>query len=220
MNIAAIAMSAMLFTTTVNVNSNVIALSNIPTHYIAPAEFGVPTNYVPPKYVSINIATPLSAEPIELVYLDVKLSKELQEHIYNEWDRLNCKKYLSKEEFLSIITAIIQWESGFDASNSNGKCHGLMSIMTLSENTMMAWGIEDLLDPYDNITAGIHCFLNGCDWALENYGSEQMIEHALLRYNLGEHEAEKYLSNHDAYNRTYVQNVMGSMNKYMGELNG
>lgn len=179
----------------------------------------VPTYYDPPsKIVSINVAQSEKIEN-ERQYLDISLSEQLQEHICNEWVAQEGENYLNQEEALSIIAAIVQWESGFNASNSNGKCHGLMSIMTLTESTMEAWGIKDLLDPYDNITAGIHCFLNGCRWALENYGSEQIIEHALLRYNLGEHEAKKYLSNHDAYDHTYVQNVMGSMNKYMGELN-
>ena len=156
------------------------------------------------------------------VYFDCPLSNELQDHIYNEYLRQGFSEWCYADEFMTLIISIIQWESGFNADNTNGKCHGLMSVSTLNDGTMKAWGITDLMDPYQNITAGIHCFKNAYDWALHDPSrfwhkecSSFIDGYALLAYNKGRDGARNFLFDHNVFESDYVNNIVDSSKKYL-----
>lgn len=161
-----------------------------------------------------------------LMYLDCPLSRELQDYIRELYWGLDFDIwYNSPEEFLALIAAIIQWESGFNANNSNGKNHGLMSVATLSDETMNVWGIKDLMDPFDNVTAGARCLRNILrDWvsgkpdAMHSSFVDRCFGYPLLAYNLGRKGASKYLESHNLEDFEYFNNVYGSYTKNIQEL--
>ena len=93
-----------------------------------------------------------------------KLSIDLQNHIYN----------LCVENGVSfpIIMSIIEKESGFNASASNGVCIGLMQLHS-------AYNSGDLYNAYHNTELGIKLIGR----LITNYGLEQ----GLVYYNCGEY---------------------------------
>ena len=93
-----------------------------------------------------------------------KLSIDLQNHIYN----LCTENGVS----FSIIMSIIEKESGFNASASNGVCIGLMQLHS-------AYNSGDLYDAYHNTELGIKLIGR----LVTNYGLEQ----GLVYYNCGEY---------------------------------
>lgn len=93
-----------------------------------------------------------------------KLSIDLQNHIYN----LCVENGVS----FSIIMSIIEKESGFNASASNGVCIGLMQLHS-------AYNSGDLYDAYHNTELGIKLIGR----LVTSYGLEQ----GLVYYNCGEY---------------------------------
>lgn len=93
-----------------------------------------------------------------------KLSIDLQNHIYN----LCTENGVS----FSIIMSIIEKESGFNASASNGVCIGLMQLHS-------AYNSGDLYDAYHNTELGIKLIGR----LVTTYGLEQ----GLVYYNCGEY---------------------------------
>lgn len=93
-----------------------------------------------------------------------KLSVDLQNHIYNL-----CVE--NGVEF-SIVMAIIEKESGFNSSASNGVCVGLMQLHS-------SYNAGDLYDPYHNTTLGIQLIGR----LVTTYGLSQ----GLVYYNCGEY---------------------------------
>ena len=187
----------------------------IPDEWFGPTEMTVEIPSDEPPEQSMEEENVVLHAP---VYFDCPLSHELQDHIYKEYVKQGFNYY--PEEFMGLIISIIQWESGFNADNSNGKCHGLMSVSTLTDKTMEAWNVVDLMDPYDNITAGIHCFRNAREWAEKYIMSDPsediaVTERALLAYNLGRDGASKFLTCNKTYDSEYVYNVMCTFKKYM-----
>lgn len=160
------------------------------------------------------------------VYFDIPLSEEIQDHIYRECVNIIGSEYLGDMIYLpAVITAIIKWETGFNPDNTNGKNHGYMSVATLKQETMDAWGIKDLMDPYDNITAGIHCFKNALDWAFSDCagitkGPDDLVIAALIRYNKGSKGAQKLISenpNDGFFGSKYARKVYDTHSYLIGE---
>ena len=82
----------------------------------------------------------------------------------------------------AIVFAMIQKESGFDASavGDNGASLGLMQIQSRwHSGRMEKLNCNDLLDPYQNVTVGIDFLAE----LLERYDGD--IEKALTAYNRG-----------------------------------
>ena len=107
-------------------------------------------------------------------YFDVPLEEELQDHIFAlcEDARIDPK----------LVMAIIQKESTFDAEaiGDRGRAQGLMQVQERWHfDRIEELGVTDLLDPYQNVTVGIH-FLEELIWL--GGGS---IEWALMAYNGG-----------------------------------
>ena len=113
-------------------------------------------------------------------YFDVPLERELQDHIFAlcEDARIDPK----------LVMAIIQKESTFDAGaiGDRGRAQGLMQVQERWHfDRIEELGVTDLLDPYQNVTVGIH-FLEELIWL--GGGS---IEWALMAYNGGHGLANK-----------------------------
>lgn len=118
--------------------------------------------YIEPIVVNTTIQT---TQAVAVGYKQVdKLSLDLQNHIYN----LCVENGVS----FSIIMSIIEKESGFNASASNGVCIGLMQLHS-------AYNSGDLYDAYHNTELGIKLIGR----LVTNYGLEQ----GLVYYNCGEY---------------------------------
>ena len=118
--------------------------------------------YIEPIITSATIQT---TQAVAVGYKPVdKLSIDLQNHIYN----LCVENGVS----FSIIMSIIEKESGFNASASNGVCVGLMQLHS-------AYNSGDLYDAYHNTELGIKLIGR----LVTNYGLEQ----GLVYYNCGEY---------------------------------
>ena len=118
--------------------------------------------YIEPTIVNTTIQT-TQADAIGYKPVD-KLSIDLQNHIYN----LCVENGVS----FSIIMSIIEKESGFNASASNGVCIGLMQLHS-------AYNSGDLYDAYYNTELGIKLIGR----LVTTYGLEQ----GLVYYNCGEY---------------------------------
>lgn len=107
-------------------------------------------------------------------YYNVPLNKKLQRHIYKL-----CKKY-EVEDKVSLIMAVVEQESDFNAkAKSTTNDYGLMQInKTNFPELEEKLGITNMLNPYQNIHAGIY-ILSGHLKNTEN------IHKSLMCYNMG-----------------------------------
>ena len=138
-------------------SSPVIEVEIVPiTTQIKAIETAIVTN--PPETQIIKAIEAVGYRPID------KLTIELQNHIYNL-----CVE--NGVEF-SIVMAIIEKESGFNSSASNGVCIGLMQLHS-------SYNAGDLYDPYHNTTLGIQLIGR----LVSSYGLSQ----GLVYYNCGEY---------------------------------
>ena len=120
-------------------------------------------------------------EPV--LYFDVPLSEDLQDHIFRE-----CEKYNIDP---AIVVSIIKKESSFRdyVMGDNGNSYGLMQINKKWHVTRMKkLGCTDLLDPYQNVTVGIN-------YLAELIGKGKSIEWALMAYNGGPSYANRMEAN-------------------------
>jgi hypothetical protein len=118
--------------------------------------------YIEPSITNTTIQT---TQEVAVGYKPVdKLSIDLQNHIYN----LCVENGVS----FSIIMSIIEKESNFNASASNGVCIGLMQLHS-------AYNSGDLYDAYHNTELGIKLIGR----LVTTYGLEQ----GLVYYNCGEY---------------------------------
>ena len=115
---------------------------------------------------------PVIEEP-SVVYFDVPLSEDLQDHIFAECEVRGIDP--------AVIIAMIERESRFDADaiGDSGRSYGLMQIQPKWHSARMEkLGCDDLLDPYQNVTVGI-------DLLAELIGRGKGVEWALMAYNGG-----------------------------------
>ena len=106
-------------------------------------------------------------------YFDVPLSENLQDYIFRV-----CKSYDIEPE---IVIAVIWKESSYRASvmGDNGNAYGLMQIQPRwHKERMKKLGVDDLLDPYQNVLVGI-------DYLAELYHNNGSMKWALMAYNGG-----------------------------------
>ena len=113
-------------------------------------------------------------------YFDVPLDYELQDHIFALCEDARIDP--------AIIIAMIERESMFtvDVIGDNGRAQGLMQVQERWHyDRMDELGVTDLLDPYQNVTIGIH-FLEELIWH-----GDGSLEWALMAYNGGHGLANK-----------------------------
>lgn len=133
-----------------------------------------------PPETMITISAPEMESPqIEKIY-DVELDGGLQEYIIEV-----CDEYGFEPE---LILAIIQVESGFDASAiSKTNDYGLMQINKCNhQGYEKLLGVTDFLDPKQNILAGVYMLASLRD----DYGCNTE-DKMLMAYNLGIGKARK-----------------------------
>lgn len=106
----------------------------------------------------------------EVVYFDVPLSEDLQDHIFD-----TCRDYNVDP---ALVMAVIDKESDFDidASGDYGRSQGLMQVQPQwFGEQMAAHGFDNLMDPYQNVVIGTEYLADlmdqgrGENWALMAY---------------------------------------------------
>lgn len=138
-----------------------------------------------------------SGEPVNSevnYYYDVPLDIELQRHIDN----------LCQSEGIdtALVLAVIEQESNYNchAVGDGERSKGLMQIQQQwHEGRMQRLGVEDLMDPYQNIEVGV-------DILSDLLEKEKGTEWALMAYNGGEALANKNSSM--GITNEYAQSVM------------
>lgn len=173
---------------------------------------GVSLAVVPPAASLDNpyYAITLTEEISSYNYYDVDLSSEIQEYIADECFRQFETTDIGEYHLPLVIINLIRWESGFDKNNDNGKCCGLMSVTyNLSDSIIEAEQIDDLLNPQQNIRAGIHILKNKYDEissSSRNYSDKEIISFILEAYHTGLN-LEDY---HTSKKYKYVTNILES----------
>lgn len=134
---------------------------------------------IPEEPVEEEIVEPVESFESEVVYFDVPLSEDLQDHIFEV-----CESYGVDP---AVIIAMIGKESTYraDTIGDNGNSYGLMQIQPRWHQARIdRLGVTDLLDPYQNVVVGINYFAE-----LLGYG--QGLEWSLMAYNGGISYANK-----------------------------
>ena len=133
-------------------------------------------------------------EPVQ--FYDIALPIDLQAYTY----AMCC--YYEIPDYYELALAVMQCESGFDSTSiSSTGDYGLMQI----NNSNFEWlesnlGLYDMLDPLQNIQAGVYILSN----ALKEYGAINM---ALMCYNMGSTKA-KELWSEGIYSTEYTEKVI------------
>ena len=137
-----------------------------------------PSNTPKPTPTPTQKPTETPTQPT-YIYLDIPLSKDLQEYTYKQCD-------YDRELYL-LVMAIMQTESGFKANSVGIDGHdlGLMQIRDCNlEALEEKFGSIDLMNPYDNIKCGVS-MIKGL------YKKYEYKNLALMAYNCGEAGAKK-----------------------------
>lgn len=143
---------------------------------------------------------------LDFVPLDVSLDVDIQEFVY----------YLSAGYNIdfTLVMALMQHESNFrvDVVSSTDD-YGLMQINRCNhEYLTKTLGIEDFLDPYENIRAGMFTLRK----LFERYQDTNMV---LMAYNMGEDGAAR-LWKKGIYNTNYTDRILTIQQQFSAELEG
>lgn len=129
-----------------------------------------------------------------VVYYDVPLSEDLQNHIFELCGRYEIEPV--------IVIAMIGKESSYDADivGDNGRAFGLMQIQPRwHEERIESLGVSDLLDPYQNVLVGI-------DYLAELFDMGNSLEWTLMAYNGGFAHADRHIGRGTV--SEYVEDVL------------
>lgn len=161
-----------------------------------------PTPIIEPKQVTIQ-TKPLEKEP-QTPYIDIPLSKDLQDYIFEQ-----CN-HDYELHFLTI--SVIKAESCFNPKSVSPDGHdiGLMQIRDCNISYLSKkLGAVDLYNPYDNVKCGIYMLSNLYEkWEYKNL--------ALMAYNFGEEGARK-LWRKGIYSSEYSRKVTEYYKNYVEE---
>lgn len=146
------------------------------------------------------------AAPTPPSYLDVPVDKDLQDFIWSM-----CCDYDVEDHYV-LIYAIMRQESNFKSDViSATNDYGLMQINISNHgNLSQRLGINDFLDPYQNVQAGIYMIAN----ALHRYGS---VSDALMAYNLGGGGASKLWSQ-GIHSTNYSRSVLSYYEQFTEDI--
>ena len=143
------------------------------------------------------------AEKTHPVYFDIPLSHDLQDYTFEV-----CREFDFAQP--EIIFALMETESDFNPEAiSFTSDYGLLQINPVNLgwlNTQL--GITDLLDPEQNIRAGVYMI----DQLMDKYTNPHM---ALMAYNMGEYGALEYW-NAGIFHSDYSDQVMASAKELSG----
>jgi membrane-bound lytic murein transglycosylase MltF len=139
-------------------------------------------------------------------YLDVPVDEELQQYIWSL-----CCAYDIEEHYV-LIYAMMYRESSFRShliSATND--YGIMQINKCNHKSLSnKLGIDDFLDPYQNVHAGIYMIAN----LIHKYGN---VNDALMAYNMGDAGAAK-LWRRGVHTTSYVERVLATYNQYSEDI--
>lgn len=136
--------------------------------------------------------------------LDVPLDPAIQNHIKTVCDEYNVP--------FELVVAVIYVESGFDPSavSAHGD-YGLMQVSSINHGWLSdELGITDFLDPYQNITAGVHIL------AQKIRESDGEFTTALMKYNRGDAVALEQMAN-GIFSTDYTDKVLTKYYEYIRE---
>ena len=132
---------------------------------------------------ALEATIPETTQLVEAVlYFDVPLSEELQDHIFRLCDERGIDP--------AVIIAMIFQESTYNSSaiGDNGNSYGLMQIQPRwNQARMDELNCHDLLDPFQNVTVGIDI--------LGDYLTQGSLEWSLMAYNGGPSYASNNVAN-------------------------
>lgn len=169
----------------------------------APPVYGTRDGHV---YVSVSASDwDIRGAGAAFVPLDCGLSEELQEYTY-----FLCKAYYLD---YPLVMAVMNQESNYRTKvvSADGHDFGLMQIRDVNnESLQKAIGVSDMLDPYQNIHAGIF-ILRGL---FERYDDPARV---LMCYNCGEYGAS-VLWEKGITETEYVRKVFATADKYAAEI--
>lgn len=136
--------------------------------------------------------------------LECGLDAEVQEFLF-----YLCKGY--NIDF-SLMMGLIQEESNFDSNMiSQTNDYGLMQINKVNHQWITEKiGINDFLDPYQNIRAGCYVIRK----LFEKYKDPEMV---LMAYHFGEHGAST-LWNQGVYSSKYSQTILKYQKTYTEQI--
>lgn len=151
---------------------------------------------VPPPQIEVEeVSRGVAREQIPIY--DIPLEPALQRHIYNV-----CKEYDIVDHY-ELVLKLIKQESNYVPDVISNGNYGLMQINHIHLDWIAsALGYSDMLDPYQNVVAGI-CILSGC---LKDYEDPHM---ALMVYNKGRAGA-KNLWNNNIYTTNYTISIIST----------
>lgn len=173
---------------------NCLALENEVVESYAVSESEANFDVVVEEIAEPIVEEVIEVEEPEVVYFNVPLEEELQDHIFKLCEERGIDP--------SIIVAMIYRESSFRKSiiGDNGRSYGLMQIQPRwHQKRMEELGCTDLLDPYQNVTVGIDIFADLVD-------EDKSIEWALMAYNGGCAYANRKLTQGSVSN--YVKAIL------------
>lgn len=159
----------------------------------------VTESLVEPVEAIVEPVQPIMEVP-ETVYYDVPLSTALQDHIFELCEDAGIDP--------TIIIAIIEKESMFDVDivGDNGRALGLMQIQSRWHyDRMTELNCHDLLDPFQNVTVGIH-------FVEELFTYSDSIEWVLMAYNGGPAYANRKVAAGEV--STYASMVLEKAGRY------
>lgn len=134
-------------------------------------------------------------------YFDVPLSKELQDYIFVKANEFSMP--------VELVFALIDVESNFNANViSKTNDYGLCQINIINHEWLKnELGLDNMLDPYQNVTAGIYMFSKH----LKNMNGD--VNLAAMCYNCGSSGAKK-LWNQGIYSTSYSRKLNDTYESY------
>lgn len=148
-------------------------------------------------------AAPLDYDRVAAPLYQIDLSDNLQEYTYTMCQVYDCVDYYP------LMLAVMWKESNFDAAaQSSTGDFGLMQINKCNHEALReALGVDDFLDPEDNIQSGVY-LLSGL---LAKYGDTHK---ALMAYNMGPGGAQKCWDR-GIYRSNYSKDVLSKLDKIL-----
>lgn len=141
--------------------------------------------------------TPVTVHEDVYATFDVPLDYDLQVYIIQTCEELNIDA--------AVVMAMIFYESSYqaDAIGDGGNSVGLMQIQERwHKERMERLDVDNLLNPYQNVTVGIDLLAE----LLDEYNGN--VEMALMAYNAGRSGADQYWFSKGEYSNDYSRKVV------------
>lgn len=192
----------------------VLALElSIGVHFMSKAEENPETPIQNSETTTVAIEeTDGSETPIQnRTYFEVPLARGLQDYIFDQCEIYNIDP--------ALVIALIHVESCFiSTAESKTNDFGLMQINSFNNEWLKeTLGVTDMLDPYQNVQAGIY-ILNNCRRSVErnfpDVTGEQKLHMILMSYNMGFTGANRNCWSNNVYSSRYSEKIMSYYESY------